>query len=1038
MRKLFSLIAAVLFAGSMMADNFALVTSVSDLADGDQIIITNKDADRAISTTQNNNNRGVAQVTATNDVIVPDETVQIITLVADGSNFMLQVGEDAYLYAASNSSNHLKTSTAATAGDNGKFAITIAADSIASVIAQGTNQRNDLRYNTSGMFSCYASSTSVEAGLKIFKNQNGGGVVPPTPADTYTVAGSDAAIFGETWNPALAANDMTLTNGIYKWEKAELDLTAGDIEFKVVKNHSWDVAYPASNYVLNIAEEGEYTITITFDPATEAVAAEAVKNEPLADPTNCAEAAAAALSVSANNELYNNGAVYTIEGYVTSIKTAYSDQYHNISFWMADTQDGGEVIQAYRAACASEADAPAVGDKVAVTGSLTKYGTTPEFAAACTFVILHDSTPVDPQTETIYDWAGEIGTTVFGGNSNITTGTVKIHENTDDVNGIKFGSSYVYADGKWIAIKPAEGGFKAGDVLSVSVVFNNSDATKYCMVDLRAADGDTRIWMSDSLSTLNGRNAGEPIVQTYTLAADQDSLFLGRYGNTGMFITLLKVERALVPPTPQPTVNYYVAGSMNGWGPAEAYMLTPNNASLYEGEFTFAANDEFKVIGFDGENTTWYPDGMANNFKITEAGDYKITFNPAGNVEGWYAGFFNVVKKEAPIVHQYEVAEAIAAGLQENDEVLVRGIITRMEFKGKNFAKYGSVNIYVADATGAEGEFEFFNCYSLNADTFRTSIPNYDPESTAWAQFNEVADANGNAIHVGDTVIAFGKYKLYNSTHELNTGCYLVDIKHAPQGPAETITIDIESEVNYVDYVAVAGWWQFMVENDEYEISISNVSTTQAAGTYTIADLDADYSYVFIKADSTEVHFVDGSLELTEGEDGSRTIEGTLTGDDGNIYNIKLVFRIPTAETIVNVEIPEWGVVDAAGYYGVTGTIFYGEAADGTYIQFVVLGNNPIGTFTYDDMYVAGIEVAGKNKPIYSMNVTVNASDAMRAIITMDILCVNNTLYHVTTTIGEGINNVEDAVKAIKSIVNGQVVIEKAGKTFNMNGQVIR
>ena len=145
---------------------------------------------------------------------------------------------------------------------------------------------------------------------------------------------------------------------------------------------------------------------------------------------------------------------------------------------------------------------------------------------------------------TIYDWAGEIGTTIFGGNSNITTGTVKIHENTDDVSGIKFGSSYVYADGKYIAIKPAEGGFKAGDVLSVSVVFNNSDVTKYCMVDLRAANGDTRIWMSDSLSTLNGRNAGEPIVQTYTLAADQDSLLLGRYGNTGMFITLLKVERA--------------------------------------------------------------------------------------------------------------------------------------------------------------------------------------------------------------------------------------------------------------------------------------------------------------------------------------------------------------------------------------------------------------------------------------------------------------------------------------------------------------
>lgn len=74
--------------------------------------------------------------------------------------------------------------------------------------------------------------------------------------------------------------------------------------------------------------------------------------------------------------------------------------------------------------------------------------------------------------------------------------------------------------------------------------------------------------------------------------------------------------------------------------------LTPSNNGEYEGEFTFAANDEFKVIGYDGTTVTWFPEGMGNNYVITEAGDYKITFNPAGNVEGWYAGFFNVVKKE--------------------------------------------------------------------------------------------------------------------------------------------------------------------------------------------------------------------------------------------------------------------------------------------------------------------------------------------------------------------------------------------------------
>ena len=574
---------------------------------------------------------------------------------------------------------------------------------------------------------------------------------------------------------------------------------------------------------------------------------------------------------------------------------------------------------------------------------------------------------------------------------------------------------------------------------------NLADVNKFIVMNGVEAVGEFAEGTASNL-TINGVVVRNNFKNGYTFEAGKTYNIYGVvtiYQNNPQVYFISAEIAGDVPPTPQPTVNYYVAGSMNNWGPAEAYMLTPNNASLYEGEFTFAANDEFKVIGVEGETTTWYPDGMGNNFQITEAGDYKITFNPAGNVEGWYAGFFNVVKKEAPIVHQYEVAEAIAAGLQENEEVLVRGIITKMEFKGKNFVKYGSVNIYVADATGAEGEFEFYNCYSLNADTFMTSIPNYDPEGADWVQLREVADANGNAIHVGDTVIAFGKYKLFNTTHELNTGCYLVDIKPASAAPAETITIVIDHEVEYVDYVAAQGWWQFMVENDEYEISISNVSTTQAAGVYTVADMDQDYTYIYIKATEETITFVDGEFTLTEAEDGSRTIEGVMTGSDGNIYNIKLVFVIPTAETTVNVEIPEWGLVDASQYYGFAGYILAGEAADGTYVQITLPVNNPLGTFTYDDCYAGGtgIEVDGDYKSIYSMNFTVAAGGTTgeeRAFVTADILCLNNTLYHVTTLVGEGVDAINAAVKAIKSIVNGQVVIEKAGKTYNMNGAVIR
>ena len=100
----------------------------------------------------------------------------------------------------------------------------------------------------------------------------------------------------------------------------------------------------------------------------------------------CAEAAAAAATVSGNNVEYNNGEEIEVTGYVTEIAYAWKDG--TMSFWMADTEDGGRVLEAYEVAVENEADAPKETDKVTVTGKLTKYGSTPEFAAGCTCVIV--------------------------------------------------------------------------------------------------------------------------------------------------------------------------------------------------------------------------------------------------------------------------------------------------------------------------------------------------------------------------------------------------------------------------------------------------------------------------------------------------------------------------------------------------------------------------------------------------------------------------------------------------------------------------
>lgn len=743
MKKLFSLFAAVLFAGSMMAADVTVSKSVHDLYPDDE--------------------NGTQEATLYSDDVIS------ISVNADGNNGKVYgTGTEWRLYQ----SNNAVVTVAATDATikTVAFEFTVKNTGVLNFGDAAITSQTAVNVNAASAQFVVANSGTAVNGQVIIKSftvvyeAEAGGVTPPEPTCTlsdFLGNGSGNAAYTDRFKVCLPEGVSVVNIQSSFGTEAGIYLTFPGSDFGAVSLDATQYATQGAGMLLYVsaflsAAETEVTVECGGVTYTITVLNANPETPALPDPTNCAEAREAALSVSANNELYKDGAVYSITGYVTEIAYAYSASANNMSFWMADAADGGKVLEAYKVVPESADAIPAVGDKVTVTGSLTKYNTTPEFAAGCTVVIVEHGTPVVPQ------------------------------------------------------------------------------------------------------------NLGEKTIAEFlTLANTVDTCVL-------------------------------------------------------TGVVTSITNDTYGNLYLADGNDTLYVYGV-----LTPAGEAK---------------------------------------------------------------KFGELN-----------------------------------------------------VAVNDTLTVKAVYSLYNNAPQAKNAVF-VAVKKAPVAPADTITIDIESEVQYTDYVAAAGWWQFMAENDEYEISISNVSTTQAAGTYTIADLDADYSYVFIKADSVEVHFVDGSFVLTEGEGGSRTIEGTVTGDDGNIYNIKLVFRIPTAETTVNVEIPEWGVADAAEYYGYTGTLFYGEAADGTYVQFVVLGNNPVGTFTYDDMLptATGIEVAGNFKAIYSMNVTVNATQEMRAIITMDILCLNNTLYHVTTTIGEGIEDINAAVKAIKSIVNGQVVIEKAGKTYNMNGAVIR
>lgn len=1029
MRKIFSLLAAVLFAGSMMASE-----AIMQYTGG---VTTNMVGDGA-------NNAATVGLDA-----------DLFTVLADkGANQNLP---------GLNKANDIRLYADKSTGNGNTITVSIASGTITSIVL-------DIKQNATfvvkagetavtevdGAYAINATSFSIQntttgATTQLQLNKititYESGDVPPTPTMDYYVAGSMT-----NWGPMaaykLAANPAN--EGEYM---GEFTFAAND-EFKV--GYSDGTTIESTNYFPNgmdnnyvITEAGDYTVYFRPDGQGGEGWHEGYINavKKVIPQYEVAEAIAAGLTD--NTEILVRGVITKME-----FKGKNFAKYGSVNIYVADATNAEGEFEFYNcyslnadtfrtSTPAYDAESNAwvefeevvdengnaihVGDTVIAFGKYKLFNETHELNTGCYLTeIKHPGDAPVEEDNVIYDWAGEIGTTILGA-TGVEVSTVKIHTNTDAVPAIKFGSSFVYDEGKWIAIKPAEGGFHAGDVLSVAAVFNNADDTKYAQIDLRAANGDTRIWLSDSASTINGRTqAGEPIVQTYTLEADQDSLFLGRYGNTGMFVTLINVVRGgeVVPPTPEHT--YTVAGGSDvAFGTTWAPSNEANDMTLVEGLYTWekadltlaAGNIEFKVCE-DHAWTTAYP---AQNYQlnIPEAGIYTVTIT------------FNA-----------ETKEVAAVATKTGEAVVIPTVAMHGNFLGswadtENFAiaqDNASASLTLALA---EGNYEF-GMRIGGSGNWTANGANLTRE----ANTTNLAEGSGN-MHIAADVA--GDY-VFTYTYETQ----VLEVVY-PEAPVVPDTIDVvATNVRWTDATASEGWWQITGVFGEYNFSISNISASQASGIYTMAeDLDPKWTYLKKYNEDHEVvdsiGFVDGQVEVAISADDVVTVVGALVGDNGNVYMFNLSYTDPVAETTVNIEIPEWQVVDTYfASYGIF--VLAGQAANGDYVQLDLItdGATIAGVYTEEDedpyeVYGSGIIAGGAQQGIFSFTATIaEQAENGRALVTADILCYNNTLYHVTTLVGEGVDALEAAQKAVKMIQNGQIVIIKNGVHYNINGAVIR
>ena len=192
-KVLFSLVAMLLLSMSGMAQmTYTKVTSVAGLEAGANYLIVAHYDDLGVLSmgNQKSNNRNAVIVSENGDAITvtpgtdPDSQTDVFQFTLGGNAGAWTLFDEVkggYLYAASSSSNYLKTQT--TLDDNGQWNITFNADGTAEVVAQGENTRNNMRFNpntqnNAPLFSCYAETSNIDTRVSFYK---AGGAADPDP-----------------------------------------------------------------------------------------------------------------------------------------------------------------------------------------------------------------------------------------------------------------------------------------------------------------------------------------------------------------------------------------------------------------------------------------------------------------------------------------------------------------------------------------------------------------------------------------------------------------------------------------------------------------------------------------------------------------------------------------------------------------------------------------------------------------------------------------------------------------------------------------
>ena len=159
------------------------ITSLDELVAGERYIFGDLNATYLMGS-QNNNNRASVNVTNEEGIITLQDNTGVAPFILDGeTDAWYFETSDGYLYAASSSSNYLRSETTKDDNNNAKATISLNNSGEATVIFQGTtNTRNHLHFNGNNnppIFACYASNSTTGTLVKIYKEYTAVSIASP-------------------------------------------------------------------------------------------------------------------------------------------------------------------------------------------------------------------------------------------------------------------------------------------------------------------------------------------------------------------------------------------------------------------------------------------------------------------------------------------------------------------------------------------------------------------------------------------------------------------------------------------------------------------------------------------------------------------------------------------------------------------------------------------------------------------------------------------------------------------------------------------